>query len=136
MTFKGCATIGRGSVIRVLEGGFLELGMNFNISGNSNIVCGKEIIIGKDCLLSWNILVMDTDFHKILDNDGEISNSPSPIIIGNSVWIGCDCKILKGVFLPNNCVVAAGSIITKKYEQEGIVVGSKGVLKTDITWKK
>lgn len=135
VTFNGCAAIGRGSVIRVLKGGNLQLGMRFNISGNSNIVCGKEIIIGDECLLSWNILVMDTDFHKILNNNGEITNFPSSINIGNRVWIGCDCKVLKGVVLPNDCVVAAGSIITKQYEQDGIIVGSMGVLKTEITWK-
>ena len=49
----------------------------------------KSINFGDDNLLSWDILMMDTDFHKIISSDGEERNKPSAIDVGNHVWIGC-----------------------------------------------
>jgi acetyltransferase-like isoleucine patch superfamily enzyme len=36
------------------------------------------------------------------------------ITIGNDVWIGRDAKILAGAHIPDGCVVAAGSVVTRK----------------------
>lgn len=35
------------------------------------------------------------------------------ISIGENVWIGANCVILKGVKIGHNAVVAAGSVVTK-----------------------
>lgn len=135
VVFNGSASLGRGSVIRVLKGGRVVFGKNFFITGHSNIICEKEITFGNDCLLSWDILVMDTDFHTIKNITGEITNSPKPIYIGNRVWIGCDCKVLKGVIISDDIVVASGSILTKRYEQMNSIICQSGVIKTNITWE-
>ena len=35
----------------------------------------------------------------------------APVEIGNNVWIGANCVILRGTKIGDNCVVAAGSVI-------------------------
>lgn len=40
---------------------------------------------------------MDTDFHKIKNEDGVQINTNSPVLIGDHVWIGCRALILKGL---------------------------------------
>ena len=65
-------------------------------TAETSIVAFTEIRFGNNCLLSWDILVMDTDFHKLKDEFGNIINKPRPIIIGDRIWIGCRCLILKG----------------------------------------
>lgn len=133
---NGKVSLGSGSRICVASGATLKFGNNFSMTGNSSIVCQKEIPFGNDCLLSWEILVMDSDFHKILNTQGKIINAPSPIRIGNHVWIGCRSTVLKGVQIPDNTVIAAGAVITRPLPDEHSVYGGNNLkLKSDIDWK-
>lgn len=47
-----------------------------------------------------------------------------PIIIQDNVWIGIAATILPGVILGKNCVVAAGSVVTKDVPANMIVAGN------------
>lgn len=140
LVIKGKASIGRGSKISVGRDATLTLGDNFMSTGNSEIICQKEVTFGKDCLLSWDILIMDTDFHKVLNKEGEIINNPRPINIGNHVWIGCRNTILKGVYIADNNIISANSTITKTINESNSVIGGHGntatVLKKGIDWEQ
>lgn len=135
--FKGKCNIGHGSKISVGSSGVLILGENFVTTAETSIVAFTEIQFGNNCLLSWDILVMDTDFHKLKDELGNIINKPRPIIIGDKVWIGCRCLILKGTIIPNNCVIGADSIVSKVLEKENcLYVGSPcKMVKENISWE-
>ncbi|MDE5572130.1 MAG: acyltransferase, partial [Prevotella sp.] len=113
LVIKGKANIGCGSKVSVGKDATLTLGENFIITGNTEIICQKEISFGKRCLLSWDILIMDTDFRHILNTDDTIINVPKKISIGNNVWIGCRNTILKGVSIADNNVVGAKSTINR-----------------------
>ncbi|POY34977.1 hypothetical protein C3K47_17490 [Solitalea longa] len=135
--FKGKANIGHGSKISVGENGTLIMGENFKISAESTIISSKKIEFGNACLLSWDVLIMDTDFHKIKDDNNLILNSDEEIRIGNNVWIGCRSLILKGSIISNNSVIAANTIVKKKINRENIVIGGNPIriLKDNITWE-
>jgi acetyltransferase-like isoleucine patch superfamily enzyme len=135
--FRGKCFIGHGSKISVGTCGRLILGNNFVITAESSIVAFSEIQFGNDCLLSWDILVMDTDFHNVRDRSGQIINKPRPIIVGEKVWIGCRCLVLKGAIIPNNCVIGANSIICRVLENgNSLYVGSPvKCLKEGISWE-
>ena len=135
VVFKGKANIGHGSKISVSADGYLELGSNFSISAESTVVCNREIIIGDSFLSSWENLIMDTDFHKIM-KDERVTNADLPIRIGNNVWLGCRSTILKGTIIPDNTVVAACSIIYKEFQDTHTIIGGNPVrqLKTGIDW--
>ena len=79
IVFEGNAGIGHGSKISVGEKGVLELGNNFTITAESSILAYNHIRFGENCLISWDCLIMDTDFHKIYDKEGTVINSPKPI---------------------------------------------------------
>jgi acetyltransferase-like isoleucine patch superfamily enzyme len=138
IVISGDAIIGRGSKISIGKDGILFIGKHFTITGCSDIICHKSITFGDDCLLAWDILMMDTDFHLIQDEKGNIINSPKPIVIGNHVWIGCRSTILKGVSIPNNNIVASNSVITKTFEVENCVIGghgaTAGIIKRNVNW--
>ena len=139
LVINGGVSIGRGSRISIGKGAVLELGTNFTVTGTSSIICQKEITFGNDCLLSWDILIMDTDFHRIMNENNEIINHPAPINIGNHVWIGCRNTILKGVSIADNVIVSANGTLTKSVTENNCAVGGLGkdviVLKRNITWK-
>lgn len=132
--------IGRGSKIVIGKNARLIFGENIMITGNSEIVCSKEISFGANCLLSWDILIMDDDFHNIIDNKGEIINSPRPISIGEHCWIGCRSTILKGVSIANNNIIASNSVISRNIKETNCILGGVGktldVLKRDVSWER
>lgn len=135
VTFGGKASIGHGSKLSIR--GDLTLGADFNMTAESTIVCAKEIRFGDDCLLSWDILVMDTDEHPLYDKAQQRINPDKPIVVGNHVWIGCKCVLLKGATIPDDTVVAAGTLLTSAYSGEQQVIGGNppSVLKRDIRWE-
>lgn len=135
VVFGGKASIGHGSKVSVR--GNLTLGSDFNMTAESTIVCAKEITFGNDCLLSWDILVMDTDEHPLLDKEGNRMNPDKPIVVGNHVWIGCKCALLKGATVPDNTVVAAGTMLRTAFSGTDQVIGGNppAVLKSDIRWE-
>lgn len=138
LVIKGEACIGRGSKICIGKGATLTLGEDFKITGNSEIICQKEITFGKHDLLSWDILMMDSDFHHIIDKEGRTINAPKPINIGNNVWIGCRTTILKGVSIADGNVIAACSTITRSARDTNCVIAghskSLEILKRDVSW--
>lgn len=135
VAFGGKASIGHGSKLSVR--GNLTLGADFNMTAESTIVCAHQISFGNDCLLSWDILIMDTDEHPIINQDGIRTNPDKPILVGNHVWIGCKCTLLKGTEIPNNAIVAAGTLLTSAFSGENQVIGGNppAVLKSDVRWK-
>lgn len=125
LVFDGTAFIGKGSRIVVEEGAKVEIGNHFAISAASFIYCYKHIKFGDDIQLSWNDLIMDSDSHPIYGENGNRINENQEIVIGNKIWVGCDSKILKGAFIPDNCVVGANSLVTsRKLMANTLVVGS------------
>ena len=147
VSFGGKASIGHGSKLSIR--GDLTLGADFNMTAESTIVCAKSIRFGNDCLLSWDILVMDTDEHPLFGlgtsghetsghgtRDDKRINPDKPIIVGNHVWIGCKCVLLKGAEIPDNTVLAAGTLLTSAFSGEHQVIGGNppSVLKRDVCW--
>jgi acetyltransferase-like isoleucine patch superfamily enzyme len=53
---------------------------------------------------------------------------PAPVKIEDNVWIGMNALILKGVTIGENCVVAAGSVVTKNVEPNRVAAGNPAVV--------
>lgn len=108
--------------------------------GPSHLACtedGRSIVIGKDCMFSSNINIRTGDSHSILDEKGNRINPAKSVQIGDHCWIGEGAKILKGVTLQNDTVVAAGSIVTRSFPANVIIAGNPAkIIKEDVNWDK
>jgi acetyltransferase-like isoleucine patch superfamily enzyme len=135
--FAGRAEFGTGSRLFVGTHGCLSVGDNFLLTANSEIICNHRIEMGRDVLLSWDTLIMDTDSHPIRNKQLKVINQDRPIVIGNNVWVGCRSIILKGSIIKNNSVIAAGSLTHKNYLQENVLIGGfpAAVIMSDIVWQ-
>lgn len=135
--FKGNAFLGVGT--KITNTGSLVFGDKFTINANSDIVCKNSIFFGDDVLISWESLIMDSDYHciyDVLDDEEKSINQDKPVCIGNHCWIGCRCVVLKGTVISDNCVVAAGSIVSKNYKAGNVIISSNGILKDNVNWKR
>lgn len=109
----------------------LSIGRNTNIGDKTQIHVADEVTIGSDCAISWNVCIMDRDYHKI--NGYEIIK---PIHIGNKVWIGSNATILKGVTIGDGAIIGAGSVVTKDVPSNCCVAGNPAkTIKEDIYWE-
>lgn len=138
INFYGKANIGHGSKVSVGKEGQLHVGENFTITAETEIICNKEIIFGNNILISWDNLIMDTDFHKIYNlNSKKQTNHSEKIVIEDNVWIGCRNVILKGTLIKKGSVVGANSLIANKFEEENIlIVGNPAhIKKRNIYWE-
>ncbi len=136
--FQGRAILNHGSRLSVEENGELILGDGFHINAESTLVCRKKIVFGRDCLLSWDVLVMDSDMHEMVNLTGKTLNEDSEVVVGDHVWIGCRALILKGSRISNHCVIAAQAVVSGVFVQTHVVLaGSPArVIKEGMDWRK
>lgn len=99
---------------------------------------GKKIVLGKGCILSYDIEIRNCDSHKIFSKEtNERVNPGRDIIIGDRVWIGMRAILLKGSEIGDDSIIAAGSIVVGKVEKNSIVAGVPGnEIKNDIYWER
>ena len=98
-------------------GAKLEIGDDTGISGVS-YTAAISVKIGRGCLMGANVMVTDCDFHAVNPKGRRHNSSFSavaarPVVIEDNVWLGADVKVLKGVTIGRDTVVAAGSVVTK-----------------------
>ncbi|MGG3449615.1 acyltransferase [Domibacillus aminovorans] len=110
----------------------LTIGNNIAIGDRTEIHCGKEIVIGDNCNISWDVVIMDRDYHR-LNKQEHVYN---PVYISDNVWIGCRSVILKGVKIGKGAVIAAGSVVTKDVPPNTVVGGNPAkILRDNIYWR-
>lgn len=136
--FKGKASIGHGCSISVGKNGKLIIGDNFTVSSSSSIICHNKIEFGCNNLLSWQIIVMDTDFHNY-KKDGVLQKWNDDVKICDNVWIGMRCTILKGSFIPQSSIIASNAVLSGKklneYTGNILVAGNPAkVIQEGINW--
>lgn len=92
---------------------FLNTGCSFQDRGG--------IIIGDGTLIGMNVTIATLNHGLSLDTRN--TTYPSPVVIGENVWIGSNATILPGVTIGNNSVVAAGAVVTKNVLENTVVAG-------------
>jgi acetyltransferase-like isoleucine patch superfamily enzyme len=94
------------------------------------------ISIGDHCMLSSNINIRTGDSHAIIDIEMNVRiNQAQNISIGNHCWIGEGVKILKGVILKEDVIVATGSIVTQSFDSNNLIGGIPAkIIKRKVTW--
>ena len=105
--------------------GTIKIGSNVNINpycylyGYGNITIGDNTRIAAGCkIIAFNHSI--DNLHEPINQRG---NTAKGIKIGKNVWLGADVKVLDGVEIGDNCVVGAGSVVSKTVKSDTIVAG-------------
>jgi acetyltransferase-like isoleucine patch superfamily enzyme len=100
---------------------------------------GSKVEIGEDCMFAYDIDIRTGDSHSILDSrTGERVNPARDVYIGKHVWVAAHTILLKGVSIPDDCVVATGSVVTRSCDERGVVLAGNPArtVKRQITWSR
>ncbi|MCB8879995.1 acyltransferase [Acidisoma cellulosilytica] len=123
------------------------------IWNNSNFVVGdhstcnqarivldnSDIIIGRDCMLSDNILLQSNDQHGIVSlPDKKIINSGrSQIHLGEHVWVGRRSIVMPDVKIGRGSVIGSGAVVTRDVGEFSICVGVPAkVVRENCSWSR
>lgn len=102
----------------------------------------QEIIIGKDCMFSWDIVFLAHDGHLIWTTDGECINNTlgqkrTSIILGNHIWVGGETAILPNTKIGDGSICGYRSLVKGNYPNNCIICGSPAkIIKKDIVWSR
>lgn len=139
VVFSGLRNIKVGTSFRVCpyvkiiseNGGVISIGKNFFANYNCIISSnGGSITIGDDCLFGPDVNIIDSNHRPLKGKKTRSEPSVSKsILIGNNVWVGAKSVILAGVSIGDNCVIAAGSVVTKSVDPNTLVAGVPAVAK-------
>lgn len=115
--FRGQAVFGAGSAVSVAKDAIFEIGNNALFTSTARIAVYERISLGENFRGAWEIVMIDTDFHEVLNIESlEIQPMTKPIIIGDSNWFGIRTLVLKGTQTPNFCISGSCSLLNKSYD--------------------
>ena len=99
----------------------------------------SKVIIGVDCMLANDIDIRTGDSHSIIDTQlNKRINHAKDVTIADHVWVGAHTSLLKGSSLASNSIVATRSVVTKSFDEEGVLVAGipAKIIKHNITWDR
>jgi len=112
-----------------IEGG----GGRFLLDNHNN-----KLIIGNNCLFSNSITIRCGDSPHLIFNKktGEYLDHSDGVFIGNHVWIGEKVYITKKTSIPSESIVAACSVVTKRFYEPHVVLAGNPAkeVRKDIQW--
>ena len=114
----------KGARLWVGPGATLRLARGSAIGPRSTVNVESGLTIGEGTRISWEVQLLDTDFHRITRTDGAVLPHTAPIAIGSRGLIGTGAMVLKGVTIGDGAVVAAGSVVTRPVGPGEIVGGN------------
>lgn len=118
----------------------LTIGKNTTIRDTTIGLDYKSCIeIGQECMIA-EAAIRGTDFHTIYDTaTREILNIPHKALhIGNRVWLGEKCRILKNAEIADGCIVGAETVVAKVFDEpDCAIAGNQAkIVKRGITWDR
>ena len=107
---------------RIYNKGIVKIGDNCFFNDGCSINGQKNIEIGKNVIFGQNVMIFDHD-HDYRNNMNNFIRKD--VKIGNNVWIGANCIILKGVTIGDNVVIGANTLINKDIPNNSVAYQEK-----------
>lgn len=128
--FKKC-----GKVSTINRKVYFGTGEKIEIDDYSGIgrdsILPNDIVIGKYVMMAPEVYII-SDNHRFDDIDSPMcfqgKRNSSPILIGDDCWIGARVLIMPGRCIKKGSIIAAGTVLTKDFDEYSIVGGNPAKL--------
>lgn len=121
-----------------------HIGNRVFINFNFTVQDDAEVTIGDDCNFGPNVTIV-TPVHPMLPDerkrircaDGQIRRLcyAKPVKIGHDCWFGANVVVCPGVTVGENCVIGAGSVVTRDVPPNSFAAGNPCRVIREITEK-
>lgn len=102
----------------------IEIGENFYSNVNCTILDGAKVKFGDNVFVAPNCGFYTAGHPLDVNQRTAGLEYAKPITIGNNVWIGAQVCVLPGVTIGDNCVIGAGSVVTKDIPANSLAYGN------------
>ena len=118
--------------------GICSIGNRTIINGGMFCISGAALTIGKDCLLSWGVIIRTHDHHHIFDADTHKRiNYSKDVVIGDHVWVCYRVFILAGARIGQGSVVGSNACTSGQFGTNQIIAGCPAkVIREHVCWSK
>lgn len=106
--------------------GLLEVGDGTAINAFSRVVARERVRIGRNVTIAQFVSILDHDHGHRFD-DGHLvldGYTTRPIEIGDHVWLGDKCTVLKGVHVGENVIAGAHTLIHRDVPPNCVIAGA------------
>ena len=135
LTINGRVDLASRATLQVQKNAKLSIGRAY-INHEAAIIIGGDCTIGDGILISRCVKIFDSDFHKVLDENGNQTNIPKPMKIGDHVWIGLGASILRGSQIGDGAVISAGAVVMGKIKAGTCAIGNPARSFSKIIWEE
>ncbi len=99
-----------------------RIGRNFFGNFNLTIQDDAEVTIGDNCNFGPNVTIVTPIHPMVAEERREMEDAngqrkrfcyAKPVQIGNDCWFGASVTVCPGVTIGDNCVIGAGSVVTR-----------------------
>ncbi len=93
------------------------IGKNNFFNGRTSLVLSesKNIILGDECFISYNVIFRTSDGHPIYHTDAKDRlNHAGSIYVGDHVWFGQNAMVFKNSRIGSGSIIGAGSVVSNK----------------------
>ena len=93
---------------------------NFNlvILDEARVEFGDNVLIGPNCAFYTALHPFEVESRNLG------LETAKPIKVGNNVWLGGNVVVLPGVEIGDNCVIGAGSVVSRSIKEGMLAVGN------------
>lgn len=105
-------------------GTHISVGKNFFANYNCTIIDVAKVTIGDNCQFAPNVSIYTAGHPLHPEIRNTLYEYGIHVTIGNNVWIGGNSVILPGVNIGDNCVIGAGSVVTKDIPPWSLAAGN------------
>jgi acetyltransferase-like isoleucine patch superfamily enzyme len=98
---------------------------------------GSILRIDRSCMFSRDIQIRCGESpHLIFDSDGKYLDVSEGVLIGKHCWVGEQVYVTKNVSLPDNSIVGARSVVTKRFSKTQCAIAGNPakVVRENVVW--
>lgn len=110
-----------------------HIGQRCFINFNFTVQDDAEVFIGDDCNFGPNVTIV-TPMHPTLSDERRLMRTgdgslkrlcyAKPVHIGHDCWFGANVVVCPGVTIGENCVIGAGSVVTRDIPANSFAAGN------------
>lgn len=120
-------------------GDFFYANFNFTVLDTCPVIIGNNVFFGPNCTLATALHSMNPIERRMrfrADGTPYDIEYGKPIVIGDDCWIASNVVICGGVTIGNNCVIGAGSVVTRDIPSNSLAAGNPCRVIREITEEK